>query len=372
MRSPNVAVFLDPVSFHLENDRLFDASGNTFSGDGILAPYAYAHEWFAQRGIPLHTGDRLETGAVTGRLNVYMSLGLRTRWPRLAARRDVVLAAFFALECPIVEPRLYRHLAQAAAAFHRVYSFSDEASLKPFLTSGLTLHHFRLPQSYDAVHDAQWRRTDRKFITMINANKLPRLDVEELYGERLRAIEFFGRTGDFDLFGVGWDVPPYRTGETYVPATARSMIRSVQGAWFRVRPDPLLVAARRAWRGPVVDKAATLGGYTFAICFENMKLRGWITEKIFDCLYAGTIPVYLGDPDIADVIPAECFVDMRRFSSYPELKQYLHSLGPGDLRLMREVGRDFLGSEQFRSFSKRTFAETLGEIVATSAGVGSS
>ncbi len=369
MKTPPVAVFLDPVSFHLEGDRLFETSGMTFSGDRILAPYAYAHSWFAQRGIPLHTGDRLESGAVRGERNVYLSLGLRTRWPRLAPRADVDLAAFFALECPIVEPRLYRALPRAAEGFRRVYSFSDEASLRPFLPSPVNLHGFCLPQSHEAVHEAQWRRSDRKFLTMINANKLPRLDVAELYRERLRAIEFFARTAEMDLYGVGWDVPPYRMGETWVPATARGWRRSVQGAWSRLRPDPLLAAARSAWRGPVADKAATLGAYTFAICFENMRLRGWITEKIFDCLVAGTIPVYLGDPDIAEAIPAECFVDMRQFNGYAELRDYLHNLGPGERQRMREAGRAFLGSERFRPFSKQTFTERLGEIVAESTGV---
>jgi hypothetical protein len=37
---PDVAVFLDPSSTHLERDRLFDVSENNLTGDRILAPYA--------------------------------------------------------------------------------------------------------------------------------------------------------------------------------------------------------------------------------------------------------------------------------------------------------------------------------------------
>ena len=47
-----------------------------------------------------------------------------------------------------------------------------------------------------------------------------------------------------------------------------------------------------------------------------MVLERWITEKIFDCFYAGTIPVYLGAPDVARWLPPECFIDMRRFGGY--------------------------------------------------------
>ena len=366
---PDVAVFLDPSSVHLERDRLFDVSENNFTGDRILAPYAYAQEWFRARGIPVHTADRLVRNEVRGRMNVYLSLGLRTRWRSLARRPDVVLAALFALECPIVNPKLYEHLAEAATAFQRVYSFSDGASLSRFLTAPVTLHQFRIPQSFDTVHSEHWNREDRAFLTMISANKKALPDADELYTERLRAIEFFGRSKEIDLYGVGWDVPTYRVVETRVPAGIRRTRRAALNLLSTIRRDPMLEAARLAWRGSVKNKAETLAGYDFAICFENMRLRGYITEKIFDCFFAGTIPVYLGDPDIANVIPNESFVDMRRFENYEQLAQYLHGMGRPERCAMRAAGRDFVSSEGFRPFSQQTFAEMLGDVVSMAAPV---
>jgi hypothetical protein len=61
-----------------------------------------------------------------------------------------------------------------------------------------------------------------------------------------------------------------------------------------------------------------------------MMLDGWITEKIFDCFYSGTIPVYLGAPDIDDWIRADCFVDMRGFSDFAELRAFLKQLSPAE------------------------------------------
>ena len=58
---------------------------------------------------------------------------------------------------------------------------------------------------------------------------------------------------------------------------------------------------RASWRGPARSKSETLGRYTFALCFENMVLKGWITEKIFDCFYSGTVPIYLGAPDLSAI-----------------------------------------------------------------------
>jgi hypothetical protein len=42
--------------------------------------------------------------------------------------------------------------------------------------------------------------------------------------------------------------------------------------------------------------------YKFIICFENSYNDGYITEKIFNCLFAKTIPIYSGSDKITDYI----------------------------------------------------------------------
>ena len=118
-----------------------------------------------------------------------------------------------------------------------------------------------------------------------------------------------------------------------------------------------------------MNKGETLGKYTFALCFENQILKGWITEKIFDCLFCGTIPVYWGAPDIEDVIPEECFIDMRRFAGYAELRSYLKSLSAAEVRAYREQARAFLESPRFQPYTKQAFAGLIGRIVEKDAGV---
>ena len=148
--------------------------------------------------------------------------------------------------------------------------------------------------------------------------------------------------------------------------------RKARMQWEALHPptDPLRVAARQAFRGPREPrKADTLGRYTFALCFENSALEGCIPEKIFDCFYAGTVPIYWGAPDIERWIPRECFVDMREFESYTELRDFLRSRSPDHVEGYRVAAREFLRSEQFRPFSKRTFAERIGRMVEEDAGV---
>jgi hypothetical protein len=215
------------------------------------------------------------------------------------------------------------------------------------------------------VHEDAWSRLDRRFLTMINANKLPRLYVDELYTERLRAVQYFNEYGEIDLYGVGWDGPPYQMGETWVPGSVRRLHRAARIRWERLRPptDPLRVASAKAYRGPAPSKPETLAAYTFAICFENMTLSGWVTEKIFDCLRAGTVPIYLGAPDIDDWVPQDCFIDMRRFSSYDELRDHLHALTPREVDAYREAGREYFGSDLYRPFTRQAFSELVGELV---------
>jgi hypothetical protein len=204
-----------------------------------------------------------------------------------------------------------------------------------------------------------WRQSSRKFLVMIYSNKLPRLFTAELYTERLRAVEFFSRRNEIDLYGDGWDPPQNRIRSHWEPYRLHRLRQYAVRGWQRFFPDPMLVAARRVYRGRANSKADTLAGYTFALCFENMILKGWITEKIFDCFFSGTIPVYWGAPDVHEHIPAECFVDMRRFRDYQQLRDYLTSLSVDDIKRYRDNARAYLRSSQFFPFSREAFAQRI-------------
>lgn len=365
----DVSLFIDPFSHHFWRDELFNVNRDTFGGDNVLRPYVYLSQWFRERGVQTHTADWLVRGEKKNKVNVYLSLGIQQNCRRLAERADVIMSAFFAFESPVVEPELYANLSWVQRYFKRIYTFTDSAALKPFLRSSLPSQTFRIPQSYNDVDEAIWRRCERKFLVMINTNRLPRLYWNELYTERMRAIEFFSRTGDLDLYGVGWEVPSYRPFRPGTPYIVQRIYRMLLQGWQRLRPDPLLQAARRVWRGRALNKAEILGQYTFSIVFENTILKGWITEKIFDCFHAGTIPIYWGAPDVQEHIPPACFIDMRRFGNYEELRRYLKSLSPREIQTYKENARSFYASEQFKVFSKETFVERCAQIIEEDTGV---
>lgn len=368
MNVSNLRLYIEPPTHHFFQDRLFSSDRTRYGGDDLMAPYVYLRAYLQQQGVETHTADYLPEQP-DDHLNLYISLGLFPDFKRMAQRPDVILSAYFIFECPVVEPSIYRKVTEVQHNFRRIFTWSDSDSLLHFTKKHLHCQHFHWPQSFDHVHEHIWSRQNRKFLVMINSNKLPRVYRHELYTERMRAVAYFGRHDEIDLYGVGWDEPSWQLGRTRIPYTFRRIYRYGLTQWQKIKPDPLLQAARRVYRGKAESKSDTLGNYTFAICFENSILKGWITEKIFDCFFAGTIPVYLGAPDIEDYIPQDCFIDMRKFPDYASLHKYLKSLTLAEIDGFRLRAREFLASSQFEPFTKRAYANLYRRILQEDAGV---
>jgi hypothetical protein len=368
MNTSNVRIYIEPPSHHFFQDRLFTSEKTRYGGDDLMAPYVYLRAYLQQQGIEIHTADYLPEQP-DNNLNLYISLGLFPDFKKLARRPDVISSAYFVFECPVVEPSIYREITQVQDNFRRIFTWSDSASLLHFTKRPLRCQHFYWPQSFDQVHEQIWSRRERKFLVMINSNKLPRVYWHELYTERMRAVAYFSQYGEIDLYGVGWDEPSWRLGRRRVPYTLIRLYRFALTHWQKIKPDPLLQAARRVYQGKAESKSTTLGNYTFAICFENSILKGWITEKIFDCFFAGTVPIYLGAPDIEDYVPTDCYIDMRNFPDYPTLHRYLKSLSPADVDGFRLRARQFLASSKYEPFTKRAFAGLFRRMVQEDAGL---
>ena len=72
---------------------------------------------------------------------------------------------------------------------------------------------------------------------------------------------------------------------------------------------------------PVEDRGrdtllSVIGDYQVVISFENAIGKDYVTEKFFNPLLAGTVPVYLGAPNIREFAPGEnCFLDICTFDS---------------------------------------------------------
>ena len=108
--------------------------------------------------------------------------------------------------------------------------------------------------------------------------------------------------------------------------------------------------------------------FEFKVIYNNStmtknNISGYITEKLFDSLFAGCVPIYWGEPNIQNIVPSSCFIDFRQFvntsNPYQELYQYLSKMTEQDYLAYQEAGRQFLASAAFKPYSPEAFADAI-------------
>ncbi len=103
------------------------------------------------------------------------------------------------------------------------------------------------------------------------------------------------------------------------------------GRWHHNQPGP-----------PPPGRAAKLEilrQYHFCLAIENSLETNLVTEKWYDCLRAGCVPVYLGAPNIGEFLPGDgCFVDLRDGRSVAEIANHLIETAAGPEKYQRYFG----------------------------------
>lgn len=63
--------------------------------------------------------------------------------------------------------------------------------------------------------------------------------------------------------------------------------------------------------------------FRFSVAYENSAAPGYTTEKLCDALAAGTIPIYWGNPRVAEDVHPECFINASDFPSLDALVDHV-------------------------------------------------
>jgi len=67
--------------------------------------------------------------------------------------------------------------------------------------------------------------------------------------------------------------------------------------------------------------------YKFTLAFENSFATDYVTEKLYEPLMVGSVPVYRGAREVAELAPSpDCYIDASNFTSGRELGSYLNHL----------------------------------------------
>jgi len=82
--------------------------------------------------------------------------------------------------------------------------------------------------------------------------------------------------------------------------------------------------------GRVVDKLAFIAKYKFNIAFENAIYPGYVTEKLIEAKQAGTVPVYCGNPRIAEEMNPKSFINYHDYNSFKKLLERVKEVDNND------------------------------------------
>lgn len=181
-------------------------------------------------------------------------------------------------------------------------SFNDRyLSIPEFLAGGNGYDICKGIENRSVVND---RMLNRKFCNFVYSNRkgAGALLREELCKKLLqyKTVDCPGRV----LHNIDDVLPPRyiaAAGAKYAPANVDGVSDSVEIA---VLDD--------SWH---LDKLNFLRQYKFTIAFENISLNGFTSEKLYDPIHACSVPIYWGDPDVAERFNKAAFINCNDYDN---------------------------------------------------------
>lgn len=303
--------------------------------DNCFYPWWLLREKFNALGVQINTADLNVNKRVAFELHVDVQ------------KHKVSIPTYLILnETPEIWPLNASLVFQSR--YRLVFSWNDQ------LVDGNRYIKYHLPVVINSMTFSAlgWAGRDR-FCCAIAGNKSVRNSgKQELYSKRLETIRWFEQHApqNFDLYGTGWENPPALPG---LLGKLKFKAGTHLYRWQKRHPFP-------SYSGRVENKYDTLSRYRFSICYENVRdLPGYITEKIFDCFFAGCIPVYWGASNVFDYVPRECFIDRRQFSDHESLYGHLTSMSETGFIFHQQAIQAFLTSKAANRFDAEAFATNV-------------
>lgn len=296
-----------------------DLNNTFFDKDKLYNFSYYIKKYFETNNYEINTVDI--TTIKEADYLIFFDLNLKYIFQAYFANK-LHKSIYIPFEPPVIdslhEPK---NLKLISKIFGTVFTWQDD------LVDNEKIFKFHFPMPSQSINYEEINFKDKLFITTIvgykKSNKL-----NELYSKRIEAIKYFERKyNDFEFFGAGWDKNQFKS-----------------------------------YKGKVDNKYEILKKYKFTLCYENeCNINGLVSEKIFDCFYARTIPIYWGAENISDYFPAKTYIDKRNFKTNEELDAYLLNMDENEYnQRINEIER-YLTSDKFKLFSSDNFARNIFE-----------
>ncbi|WP_435186707.1 glycosyltransferase family 10 domain-containing protein [Halobellus sp. EA9] len=297
--------------------------------------YSMLREKFRDDGDELYTIDNVNIYSVDICIFIDMNYWYLSQILQMESPPTLV---YIMREPPSVDPlNAIRNILRIAPLFDVVFTWNDtlEEISEKFIG-------YNWPQHIQPVHTDKESFQEQTLLTTVSSRRYS-THPNELYTAREEVIQYFDEHHPerFSLFGRFWNKQP-TIGDIVVH--------------HKFKTDTY-----QTYNGEIDDKSDAYTSHQFALAFENITgIEGCITEKIFDCLRGGAVPVYWGANNIEEYVPKDCFIDYRNFQSPEALFERLDSVTAEEYNRYRSAGKDFL-EERGEEFSPECFAETIYE-----------
>lgn len=310
----------------LLQNRIFDSKLDVEAHDGRLFKYIALKKEFSKQNIELCTQDIYPVGE--SKYNIYLDTILL---PLNHANK--LNTYLIILEPPSVLTTNFKK--SCHSYFNKIFTWDDK------LVDNKKYYKFNF--SYDIKSRSNQEFKKDKFCVIICRKKFSNW-IDELYSLRLELINWFEKNEPkkLDLYGYGWSRIVFKT----YPLTFLNRFVFLTRLIYSLFKSKINI-----YHGEVESKADVLNRYKFSFCYENIQnIDGYITEKIFDCFFSGTIPIYLGAKNIEKFIPKECFIDARKFANIKDIYDYINSMENKEYIKYIKAIKNFLKSEKARYF----------------------
>ena len=160
---------------------------------------------------------------------------------------------------------------------------------------------------------------------------------QTIYYKRREAVLWWVKNHptDFNFYGNGWSV------------------------LYNQIDEKLKSLFNDSYKGYAQNKIKTVSKAWFALAFENTRHPYYVTEKIYDVMKAGTVPIYLGAPNIEEFVPKECFINYADFKNDEELYKFITQITPEKYRSYLTCIQDFFDSPKIQPLSPKSIADSL-------------
>ena len=247
-------------------------------------------------------------------------------------------------ECNVIMPEMWKK--ETLDHYDYVFTYNSEY-LKKIKTSAKIVNYL-MPRKLE-LNNFFYNKNRPYDYCMLTSNKFS-YHIDELYSERVKIINFFekNKNKEFHLYGPDWD-----------KVILKYPILSLISRRLVTIPKKL-----RVYKGIAKEKIKVLSKYKFSFCYENRKnFNGHISEKIFDAMRAGCVPIYWGPDDKEKYLDQSIYIDACKFKNINDLYNYTNSLSENNIKKIKNNIYKYMTKDAKKIFSLDKFSKKISKFI---------